>query len=289
MLKSYSINNNFAFEKCPLCDSTSIINKGIIRYAKPTFFSTSVVELALEPELWGCLECDSGFSKNIISEKDAIFLYQSGESNTRWVSNLFETYKTSEVVNAISSLLTPNTKVLDIGCAGGDFLDYAKRKQCITAGLEYSQSNIDLLRSKGHKAYMERQEINDKYDLITAFDVVEHLYDVNEFIDFCLDKLTPNGHIALVTGNISSTPAKIANNNWWYITYPEHIVFPSSKYFHTHPKLRKVQLLQTFANTQKGKKSSQVRGLIKTILTGRFSGSFLGKDHILIIAQSHIS
>jgi 2-polyprenyl-3-methyl-5-hydroxy-6-metoxy-1,4-benzoquinol methylase len=289
MLTPHSINNNFKLEKCPLCNSTNILNKGSIPYAKPTFFSTSVVELTLEPELWGCLECDSGFSNNIISEKDAMSLYQCGESSTRWVSNLFETDKTSKVVSSISSLLMPKTKVLDIGCAGGNFLDYAKKKQCITSGLEYSRSNIRLLRSKGHIAYMERQEINDKFDLITAFDVVEHLYDVNEFIDFCLDKLTPNGCIVLVTGNISSTPARIAKNNWWYISYPEHIVFPSIKYFNSHPKLKVVQLVRTFANTQKEKRYSQFRGFVKAMLTARFSGNFLGGDHMLVIVQSHIS
>jgi SAM-dependent methyltransferase len=286
MSQTHKISNITAPKECPLCNSANIFSKGIIKYATPALFSTSIIELDLKPELWSCRDCGSGFSRNIISEEDAKFLYQQGESNNRWVSNAFEIDKPEEIVEAISPLLKPGTKVLDIGCAGGAFLDFAKQRQCLTSGLEYSQSNADVLRKKGHKAYMDMQEVTEKYDLITAFDVVEHLYDVNRFIDFCTNRLEPNGHIAIVTGDISSTSAKLAKNNWWYVSFPEHITFPSTKYFQSHPQLKDIRLVSTFANVLKKKYISQFRGFIKSIITGRFRGSFIWCDHVVIIAKS---
>jgi SAM-dependent methyltransferase len=281
----HKISNATASKHCPLCNSTNIISRGIIRYATPTLFSTSIVELDLKPELWSCKDCGSGFSRNIISEEDAKFLYQQGESNSRWVSNAFERDKPEEIVEAISPLLKPGTKVLDIGCAGGAFLDFAKQRQCLTSGLEYSQSNSDILRKKGHTAYMNMQEVTEKYDLITAFDVVEHLYDVNKFIDFCINRLEPNGHIVIVTGDILSTSAQLAKNNWWYVSYPEHITFPSTKYFQSHPQLQEIQTASTFANALKKKYISQLRGFIRFILTRQFQGNFIWHDHIIIIVK----
>jgi 2-polyprenyl-3-methyl-5-hydroxy-6-metoxy-1,4-benzoquinol methylase len=281
----HKIKNDCFPEKCPLCGHKNVESQGFIKYSIPTFFSTSIVELEYNPELYKCLECDSGFSVNIICEAEAKALYQKGESNDRWNSNLFEVEKPKEVVAAITPLLTPGSKVLDIGCAGGRFLDFAKKNQCLTYGLEYSQSNIELLKSNGHTAHSSEEELTEKYDLITAFDVVEHLYNVNKFIDFCLEHLSPSGHLVIVTGDISSTSAKISKNNWWYVSYPEHIIFPSVKYFQSHSKLRDIQLVHTFASLKRKKYTLRFRSMVKFLLPGRFSGNFIGCDHILMIIK----
>lgn len=283
----HKINNDYCPEKCPLCGHTNVVNRGKIKYSTPTLFSTSIVELERIPELYKCLECDSGFSVNIIFEDEAKALYQKGESNDRWTSNIFEVEKPKEVVSAIAHLLKPESKVLDIGCAGGSFLDFAKKNQCLTYGLEYSQSNIELLKHNGHTAYSSEEELNERYDLITAFDLVEHLYDVNKFIDFCLENLSPSGHLVIVTGDISSTSAKISKNNWWYVSYPEHIVFPSVKYFQSHSKLRDIRLVHTFASVNRKKYTLRFRSMVKFLLTGKFLGNFIGCDHVLIIANPH--
>jgi 2-polyprenyl-3-methyl-5-hydroxy-6-metoxy-1,4-benzoquinol methylase len=279
------IDNTEPFKNCPLCNSKNVTLKGRIKYSQPILFSTSTIEMTSDPELWSCLDCDSGFSKNVISEKDATFLYQQGSSGTRWRSDSFEVDKTSEVVEAVSPLLKNGTKVLDIGCSAGDFLDFAKTRQCLTYGLEFSQSNLDLLKEKGHTAYSDMQEINECYDVITAFDVIEHLYDVNRFINFCADHLTEDGCLVIVTGDISSMSARLAKSKWLYVSYPEHIVFPSIKYFESHPRLANIKLTHTFANSRSKKWLSQFKGLVKSIMTGFSPSTFMGCDHILVIAN----
>jgi 2-polyprenyl-3-methyl-5-hydroxy-6-metoxy-1,4-benzoquinol methylase len=290
MSKPYQINNSFSFKKCPLCVSQSIIKQGIIRYSVPTMFSTSTVNLNLNPELYKCLQCYSAFSANIIGEEEAKTLYQQGESSNRWISNLFEVEKPRIVVSTLEPLLKAGSKVLDIGCAAGNFLDFAKKKQCLTYGLEYSKHNLDLLKKNGHVAYSDIKKLTEEYDLITAFDVIEHLYDVNEFINSCLDSLSPTGHLAIVTGDISSLSSRLTKNNWWYVSYPEHVVFPSIKYFQSHPRLKNIRLVHTFANAQiearNQKYISRLKGMIGSMIrTRKFSGHFLGCDHILVIAN----
>jgi SAM-dependent methyltransferase len=287
MLNSHVIKNDLWMEKCPLCGDAKIVKQGNITYANPTLFSTCVVVLEEQPELWKCLGCGSGFTQNIIREENSKSLYQQGESDGRWVSRRFEKEKTKEVVSSVRSLLKPGCKVLDVGCAGGEFLDFAKENQCITHGLEYSISNARLLESKGHVAYGNIQEADEKYDLITAFDVVEHLYDINEFIDLCLNRLSPMGHLLFVTGDISSFSARVVKYNWWYASYPEHVIFPSPQFFSSHSGLKNVKVVHTYASViYEPSPLLLLRRIIGSLLKLSFSGQGLfGRDHILVIAQ----
>ncbi len=64
------------------------------------------------------------------------------------------------------------------GCNTGELLDFAKGLGCQTSGLEYSGDSCEVIREKGHDAYQSFAEIDQQYEFITAFDLVEHLFDV---------------------------------------------------------------------------------------------------------------
>lgn len=237
-----TINNNIRTDTCPCCKSTLISSTGEINYAKNTTYSSSQILLTETPELWKCNDCQSCFTQNRVSEADSIALYSLGSS---WSSDSFANSKTQATVDLIESLIKPGCKMLDIGCANGAMLDYAKQRGAVTSGLEYSRANLDELRRKQHTAYADWLQVDEKFDIITAFDVVEHLYDLDSFLDCCLSHLADDGLLVFMTGDINSWSAKMGKSKWWYVRYPEHVLFPSLSYFESLPNLKVINIVKT--------------------------------------------
>ena len=286
-LETIKINNNLRHDSCPLCKSYSIINIGKIKYSNPLLYSSSRIEISSCPELWNCSNCNSSFTQNAIREEDSRRLYSQGSSNQRWSSQDLTTTKTKDAIACLSELFAKGGYVLDIGCNTGELLDFAKKFGCETHGVEYSQSSLEVLRLKGHVAYDSISKVDCKFDVITAFDLVEHHYDVPNFLQECLAKLNPGGILVLLTGNIESIPSRLTKSKWWYVSFPEHIVFPSKRYFQSHTDFKVTGWIPTFAAPPKILKSLP-RLLIREILMLRPDGrTWLMPDHVIVTLQSN--
>lgn len=282
------IENNLRYSCCPLCSADSIHEVGWINYSSPTYYSTEQVLMLSTPELWSCRNCNSAFVQNAVTEAESVILYSRGEAAKRWSNNLtFEQFKTMVVVKAMERLLYKDLSVLDVGCNTGELLDFAKNKGCKTFGLEYSLSSLKLLKDKGHTAYSDIEMLDDCFDVITAFDLIEHLYDLPKFLDICYERLLPNGHLVFLTGDICCFWAKLTKSNWWYVRYPEHITFPSKKYFELHPKFQIIEWVPTYAAPgYQNPILPTFKFITKALLRGNYSGlPSLGPDHALIILK----
>src|SRR5690606_27806617 len=120
----------------------------------------------------------------------------------------------ANIVSRLSTYFLPENKIIDIGCNTGVLLDFAKSKGCITFGVEPSQSSQEILRSKGHAYYSSLLNVTDKYDVVTAFDLVEHLHDLNNFLKNVYQILNEKGYLIILTGDVTSVSARLSNNNW---------------------------------------------------------------------------
>ncbi len=96
-------------------------------------------------------------------------------------------------------------RVLDVGCGVGNFLALAKEKGWECWGIDFDQDAIEA----GKKTFgLEHLEVADlaqfaqvhpgiRFDLITFFDVFEHIDAHREFLLQVRTLLAPGGHIAL--------------------------------------------------------------------------------------------
>jgi SAM-dependent methyltransferase len=281
------VNNNFRQTSCPLCFSKNIFFAGNIEYLLPVMFSTQQISLENKPELWSCKNCGSGFTQNVVPETVASTLYEKGLSTERWAADSIEKSKNKEIIDTLEDVFQRNKTVLDIGCNTGELLDFAKAKGCKTFGVELSDTSRAILKKKGHVTFTSMGEADGSYDIITAFDLVEHLYDFSKFLDYCSQRLTKDGLIVILTGDISSLSARVAGVNWWYLKYPEHIQFISQTYLKSIPGFRVEHLFHTYCSV--GYKQSFVnvcKGLIFVLLTGTYQGlPSLGPDHILVVLK----
>lgn len=86
--------------------------------------------------------------------------------------------------------LKPGIRILDIGCGRGDLAIECARRGANVVGVDYSKDGIDLAKialEKRNKALRERVQFkqmdakkltfkDSSFDIITSFDVFEHLY-----------------------------------------------------------------------------------------------------------------
>jgi SAM-dependent methyltransferase len=283
-----SIKNHARHDVCPVCRSPEIAQVGALDCQGPTYYSSCVIQLSRIPELWRCAHCGSGFVQNIIDELKSRQLYSIGAAGERWSPQLFDQNKTRIVVSKLRLLFRPGIRLLDIGANTGELLDFAQQAGCYTAGLEYSDSSRSILRDKGHAPHVSFAEAGSGYDFITAFDLVEHLYDVPGFLQACHERLVDGGRLVILTGDIFAPSARLAAEHWWYAQYPEHIVFPSRTYLSNLPMFRMQYLYRTYASVRHQRRSflGLAQMILKRIQGRCYSGwPSLGPDHILAILQ----
>lgn len=279
------IENTFSFEHCPFCKAEKSRYIGKIENNGVLDFSTHKIKLSLPSELWKCIKCLSYYKNKIIKPETAYELYSNSAINTTWAADSFTEYKTKKTVTFFNTILSKGKRVLDVGCNAGEFLDYAKTIDCITAGVELCEQSQALLKKKEHSVYPEINQISGTYDIITAFDLVEHLYEPYDFFKTIKKHLNKNGNLIILTGDICSLPAKLSGIRWWYICLPCHIVFPSIKYLKSLDNFYLEKKLFTYASNSfsEYKKTQSFRDYFYMIRKGTYGGlPAFTTDHYLV-------
>ena len=112
----------------------------------------------------------------------------------------------------IKSLKQPlkKLKILDIGCGGGLLSEPMSRLGAEVTGIDASQENINIakihsLEKKLKIKYIcsspEKLNTKDKFDIILNMEIVEHVDDVNLFIQSCVKFLKKDGIMYVATIN----------------------------------------------------------------------------------------
>jgi 2-polyprenyl-3-methyl-5-hydroxy-6-metoxy-1,4-benzoquinol methylase len=123
----------------------------------------------------------------------------------------------------------PGAGALDIGCAAGYFLDLLKKDGWTRIeGIELDTRMLQGLEARGFKVSglpLEQFAPTRRYRLITLFDVLEHLPDINNDFEKLSAMLDENGLIALVTPDFNSFQRKLFGRRWFQFKPREHIYY----------------------------------------------------------------
>lgn len=108
-------------------------------------------------------------------------------------------------------------KLLDLGCGGGEFLIIMQNLGYQVSGVDFSENAINFLKNNlGITKNIYKKDImefledkKEEYDVITAFETIEHLDNPKRFLELVYRALKPGGYFAASVPNRKRVFGKI--------------------------------------------------------------------------------
>lgn len=105
----------------------------------------------------------------------------------------------------LAGIMSNGTRVLDFGCGDCSLFDYLSKKgiKAKFTGYDTDKRYVEIGKNKGYDVYNSLKSINEKFDCITANQVVEHmnLSRLDEFFNQSNNLLKENGKLIISTLN----------------------------------------------------------------------------------------
>jgi 2-polyprenyl-3-methyl-5-hydroxy-6-metoxy-1,4-benzoquinol methylase len=167
--------------------------------------------------------------------------------------------------------LPQSGRILDVGCAAGFFLRVMREAGHDVYGIELSEPIArEAIRTLGD-GHIHLGTIHDvpagtpgiergSFDLVTMWDVVEHIPDPQALLREARTYLKPGGHLLLETQNVDSRFASLLGPRWHHYKHEEHI-------YHFNPKTVRMLLDQA--------------GFEPVRVTGSFGGKYVSFGFIV--------
>jgi 2-polyprenyl-3-methyl-5-hydroxy-6-metoxy-1,4-benzoquinol methylase len=275
-------------KKCPSCESDNLSNCFQRKDLLSVYF---------------CNRCNLRF----IEQSDFINLY--GEINRLYEKEYFEGsgdlgYKEySEIPitnfywqNAFIQLIDEikGKRILDIGCGTGKLMELLMKNGAEVEGIEISRFAADVALSKGLKVVAKDTLLLDSesaYDIITAFDVIEHVPDVKAFLKKVRTLLKDEGVFVFLTPDAGSERALTEKEKWYgYNSSLEHL------YYFSVESLRFI-INKVFGNDPIGYQATAPDGegilgfirktpsgkddVLRRLFSSNFPSEFINKDNVI--------
>lgn len=225
---------------CPICKSENVkeFYPADIDISKLTFTYEFSPDSQKTFRVVRCLNCSHVFCsplpKNIYRNyEDVVDKEYLRHSQTRVLSS-------QSVLNIMRSYV-PKGKILDIGCATGDFLKAARDLGYSVEGLELSRWSSEVVESRGIKVYKEllvslSRRLPRRFDIITLFGVIEHFQNPFDEMLYINKLLKPGGVLVIWTGDVKGIISRILGRRWWY-WQGQHVQYFTSKSLNNLAKL----------------------------------------------------
>ena len=136
----------------------------------------------------------------------------------------YQFYNKSQLIKKYSR--TSGKKILDIGCGTGDFLKYMQNKKWEIDGIEKNEGARKIAIKKNNikiNSDLLSLKEKDKYDVVTMWHVLEHIYYPQSYIKKIYKILKKDGVIIIAVPNCNSYDAKKYKENWVAYDLPIHV------------------------------------------------------------------
>lgn len=139
-------------------------------------------------------------------------------------------WKLDQIEREISHSLK-NLRLLDVGCALGAMLEEAQKRGLRACGVDISADAVDFCQKRGLKVALgslgssKTAPLGQKFDIITAFEVIEHEHDPISMLRNMSGMLSRDGLVVISTPNFDNIWRKIMGRWWVGFRHPEHLWF----------------------------------------------------------------
>ena len=118
--------------------------------------------------------------------------------------------------------------MLDIGCSTGAFLVTARREGFSVRGVEMN-SDCAAYGARHYELDIRGGSLegaafpSESFDVVTMFDVLEHVRDMEMFLSEVRRILKPDGLLVVQSPNLDSVMARLLGERWAWLTLPDHL------------------------------------------------------------------
>lgn len=215
-------HESYRIIKCPVCCDSDVKN------------GKSVSEIG---QLIQCSNCSHVFSLLIGGKQDSDNSNEHFE-NSNYVDwrkkNLSRLKKdaSAKVNFVLNNIPDMSSTVLEIGCSSGEVLNEMALKEWNVTGVDLSNRAIDVAKEAypdipvtlGTESILLKNDSKASYDLIIGFHVIEHIYDIEQFLSNVSKLCNPGGHVCFYVPYWDSASRKVMNDEWPDFM-PEHVHF----------------------------------------------------------------
>lgn len=219
--------------KCPICEQTQLRPWGERNGIK----------------LYHCLTCTHKFAdltNQEISRSDPDrfrdeFTHGLMSSDEQYYEHLVAGeevgYATAITTDHILDIFRKNGQVvsgswLDIGCGSGHLLSQVQKAGFVAQGIEpggWGQIAAERKSLNVVQGFLTKDSFTQRFDVVSATDVVEHLPDPVEFLRMMAGYVMSNGYIIISIPFADSFEAKLLGVHWDMVEPPTHSQFFSMR------------------------------------------------------------
>jgi SAM-dependent methyltransferase len=129
-------------------------------------------------------------------------------------------------LEVVAALGVPSPRILDFGAGIGTFVRAARDEGWDAVGVERSAAAIERARSEHSvELNVDLSAVDHDFDVITMWDVVEHLRDPSGTVEVLRAHLRPGGWVVLETGNWESGGRLSAGDAWTLYLFDHQYYF----------------------------------------------------------------
>ena len=140
------------------------------------------------------------------------------------VYQLVKNYTLKKKIKLINSFNSEEKIILDIGAGTGDFLSVCKNDNWNVLGIEPNEKARKIAESKKINLQENLSEVkNKKFDVITMWHVLEHVENLQEYIQQLKELLKENGTLLIAVPNYKSYDANYYKEFWAAYDVPRHL------------------------------------------------------------------
>ena len=198
-------------EYCPECGSNQIVDRWPTR------------RIANQKIILWCGQCGLGWQHPLPTPEEIKSYYRSlppyviqGEKEKK------EGFRRR--IHQLAKLMPERGKLLDVGSGLGHFLHMAQQDGWDVEGIEPQTSAATYCQEKfgiePHIGNIEESEFDPgSFDVVTLWDVLEHVHHPSHFLTYCIRLIAPGGLIVIAIPNSSGWPARLFKGRWRYVMF----------------------------------------------------------------------
>jgi 2-polyprenyl-3-methyl-5-hydroxy-6-metoxy-1,4-benzoquinol methylase len=173
-----------------------------------------------------CPSCNLTFAGRRAADAELAEHYRG--YGVRWFDSDITRQRYNELLDGFEQHRQTN-RILDMGCGAGYFVEEAVRRGWDAYGSEFGELPRQLSRDKNLNIVNAPVRLGDfpkgHFDVVTAFEVVEHLRDPIDELSVVRALVREGGLLYCTTPNFNSAARRVMRVRWPIIAYPEHLIY----------------------------------------------------------------